>query len=126
MADPIKVYLLEAHDEVRQALLTRLCTSKDIQVVGDSTDAEAGLLDIKMLQPDVVLVETKRPDGRGLEIINWLAHSGLRARVIVLTSYLSDWEKWAAFRAGAARYLLKEVDSGQLIKEIHAVAQEER
>jgi len=93
-----------------------------VSVVGGVGDAEEGLLQVHALRPDVVLVETKRADGRGLEIVSWIAHGTVGARVIVLTSYPSEWERWAAYRAGAGSYLLKDIGSPQLIAQIQAGA----
>jgi DNA-binding NarL/FixJ family response regulator len=122
VATPIKVYVVDNHEDVRRALVARLCTTPDLVVVGDTGEAEKALQEVKDLRPDVVLVETKRGDGRGLEIVNWIAHSGVGAHILVLTSYPSDWEEWAAHRAGAAYYLLKDIDSPRLVEEIRQLA----
>ncbi len=119
---PIRVFIIDDHDAVRQALTARLNSAPETVVVGETGDAEQGLLQVRSLLPNVVLVETKRTDGRGLEIVSWIAQCGVGARVIVLTSYPSEWERWAAYRAGAACYLLKDIGSPQLIEQICAVA----
>ena len=116
----IQVYLIDDHAAVRQALLARLCATPGLHVVGETGEAEAGLLEVKTLRPDVVIVETKRADGRGLEIVSWIAQSGLGAKVVVLTSYPSEWERWAAHRAGAALYLLKDIASPDLVRQIQS------
>lgn len=122
MPQPIKIAIIDDHDDVREALAARLCAVANFVVVGQTGNAEEGLLNISACHPDVVLVETKRTDGRGLEIVNWIANRSQGPRVIVLTSYPSEWEKWAAYRAGAARYLLKEIGSPDLIHEIQNAA----
>jgi len=101
--------------------MVRLCSASGILVVGETADAEDGLLEVQALRPDVVLVETKRADGRGLEIVSWIAQCGLSAKVVVLTSYPSEWERWAAQRAGASLYLLKDIGSPSLVEQIRAV-----
>jgi DNA-binding NarL/FixJ family response regulator len=120
MAGPLRILIVDDHDDVRRALTARLNSAPGMTVVGDTADAEDGLLKARTLRPDVVVVETKRADGRGLEIVSWIAQSGLEARVIVLTSYPSEWERWAAHRAGAARYLLKDIGSPLLIDHIRS------
>ncbi len=119
--NPLKVYLIDDHDAVREALMVRLCSAADILVVGETGDAEEGLLEVRALRPDVVIVETKRADGRGLEIVNWVAQCGLGVKVVVLTSYPTEWERWAAHRAGAAIYLLKDIGSPSLVEQIRSV-----
>ena len=115
---PARVVILDDHDEVRAALRHLLNAAGDLRVVADTADAEVGLRLVYDLRPDLVLLESKRSDGRGLEMISWLAQSGLRAQIVVLTSYPSEWERWAAHRAGARLYLLKEIGSPQLIENL--------
>lgn len=113
--------IIDDHPEVRHALVVRLNSAPDVAVVGEIADAEEALQQAETLQPDVVLVETKRADGRGLELLGRLTHSFAGLKIVVLTSYLSEWEQWAAFRAGALRYLLKDIDTAQLLEQIRAV-----
>jgi DNA-binding NarL/FixJ family response regulator len=122
MAHPLRLLIIDDHDAVRRALTARLNAAPGMQVVAETADAEEGLQQTRALRPDVALVETKRADGRGLEIVSWIAQSGLGVRVIVLTSYPSEWERWAAHRAGAARYLLKDIGSPLLIDQIRNAA----
>jgi two-component system response regulator DevR len=122
MTSPLRIFIIDDHDDVRRALTAHLNSAPGMVVVGDTAEAEDGLLKARTLRPDVVLVETKRADGRGLEIVSWIAQSGIGARVIVLTSYPSEWERWAAHRAGAARYLLKDIGSPLLIDQIRGAA----
>jgi DNA-binding NarL/FixJ family response regulator len=118
-----RVYLLDDHVDVRAALAQRLGASADIEVVGHSAGAEEALLAVKALKPDLVLVETKRSDGRGLEIVHWLAHNVPRAVLVVLTSYASDWEEWVAARAGVAAYLLKDIATEALVQRLRELVQ---
>lgn len=122
MQRPVRVFIIDDHDDVRQALAMRLRASAAIDVIGESGEAEASLIQVQAQRPQVVLVETKRADGRGLEIVSWLALSGLELRVFVLTSYPSEWERWAVHRAGAQHYFLKEIDTAQLIEQIQCAA----
>jgi DNA-binding NarL/FixJ family response regulator len=122
MSGLLRILIIDDHDDVRHALTARLSSAPGMAVVGETADAEDGLLKTRTLRPDVVVVETKRADGRGLEIVSWIAQSGIGARVIVLTSYPSEWERWAAHRAGAARYLLKDIASPLLIEHIRSAA----
>ena len=64
------------------------------------------------------LVETKRADGRGLELVSELARAQPAACVIVLTSYASEWEAWAMRQAGAADYVLKDIGTDMLVERI--------
>jgi DNA-binding NarL/FixJ family response regulator len=78
------------------------------------------------LQPEVVLLETKRTDGQGLEALQSLHHQCALSGVIVLTSYPDSQERAAARSAGAVRYLLKDIDTALLLSEIRSVARHNR
>jgi DNA-binding NarL/FixJ family response regulator len=112
------VYIADEHESVRSALADRLDRTADLTVIGQAGDAEKVLKEIRKEQPDVVLIEVKRSDGLGLEIVRQIATLPFSPLLIVLTSYASNWEQKAASRAGAARYLLKEIDSDELIRHI--------
>jgi two-component system nitrate/nitrite response regulator NarL len=124
MSVPISVFIIDDHAEVRQALKTRLSSAPDMRVVGETGEAEEAIQQLRRLRADIVLIESKRADGRGLEIISWIAQGRLAGAVIVLTSYPSEWERWAAHRAGATHYLLKDIDSPVLIDQIRRAAAE--
>ncbi len=126
MDAPVRVLIVDDHDDVRRALVARLSVSPLVQVVGNTAEPNEKLVSEMPAPPDVVLVETKRADGRGLEIVRSLVSGPTGAQVIVLTSYHSEWERLTAFCAGAARYLLKDIGSPQLIDEIRAVASASR
>lgn len=114
-----RLYISEEHTTVRSALAERLSRDASLTVIGHSGDAEIMLSEIRKDKPDVVLVEVKRTDGLGLEIIRQIANLPDPPCLIVLTSYASRWEEEAACRAGATAYLLKDIDTGELIRHIH-------
>jgi len=118
MTEPLRLYILDDHEPVRQALAARLGALPGVEIVGLGADAEAALAALPEARPDVVLVETKRRDGRGLEIVYWLAHNAPGVRLAVLTSYPSEWEMWAARRAGSVAYFLKDIDSEHLVERL--------
>ena len=113
-----RLLIIDEHKAVRQALITRLQQCDELEVVGSTGSSEEGLLQVKALQPDVVLLETKRSDGTGLETCRRIARHYPSTLVIVLTSYDDEQERQAAYMAGAARYILKDIDSTQLVREI--------
>lgn len=61
---------------------------------------------------------TLTPTGRGLEALRRLTKECPRTSVVVLTSYLDAEEQTEASRVGAVRYILKEIDTPQLVREI--------
>jgi DNA-binding NarL/FixJ family response regulator len=113
-----KLYIVDEHPGVRAALVERLGRAANLQVIGHGGEAALVVAEVKSGQPDVVLLEVKRKDGMGLEILRQLASLPKAPHLAVLTSYPTKWEEQAAMRAGAERYLLKEIDSEELIKTI--------
>jgi two-component system response regulator DevR len=113
-----RLLIIDEHRAVRQALVSRLQQSGRLEVVGSTGSSEEGLLQVEALQPSIVLLETKRSDGMGLETCRRIARCHPKTAVIVLTSYDDEIERQAAYMAGAARYLLKDIDSNQLVDEI--------
>lgn len=113
-----RLLIIDEHRAVRQALVSRLQQTGRLEVVGSTGSAQEGLLQVEALRPNIVLLETKRSDGTGLETCRRIARSHPDTVVIVLTSYDDEDERQAAYMAGATRYLLKDIDSTQLMYEI--------
>ncbi|HEY43515.1 MAG TPA: response regulator transcription factor [Anaerolineae bacterium] len=107
---------------MRSALADRLNRASELVVLGHSGDAKQVLQDIQSEEPDVVLVEVKRSDGLGLEIVRQIAALPEPPHLVILTSYPSEWEEEAATRAGATSYLLKDLDTEELIRHISQMA----
>jgi len=78
------------------------------------------LRDAVRLKPDAVLLETKRADGQGLTALRRLTKQCPRTSIIVLTSYPDVEEQTEAGRIGAQSYVLKDIDTPQLVREIQA------
>lgn len=119
---PKRLLIIDDHNDVRQALEARLHALPQIEVIGCTGCWRTGLEKALKLEPDVVLLETKRADGEGLEALQCLTERCLSTDVVVLTSYFDAEEQEAALREGAARYLLKEIDTSRLAREIQAAA----
>lgn len=113
-----RVYIVDEHHSVRLALADRLSHSDALQVIGHTGSADEVLRDVRRCCPDIVLMEVKRSDGMGLEILRQLSTLAKAPRLVVLTSYPSFWERQAARRAGAISYLLKDIETEELIQHI--------
>lgn len=117
---PARLLIIDEHDTVREALEARLNASPGLEVVGCTGCWETGLEEAISKRPDAVLLETKRTDGQGLEALRCLSEQCPFTSIVVLTSYLDADEQEEALQAGAARYLLKDIDTPQLAREIEA------
>ncbi|HEY72429.1 MAG TPA: response regulator transcription factor [Thermoflexia bacterium] len=119
---PTRLLIIDDHDAVREALEARLRATAEVEIVGCTGCWRTGLRDAARLKPDVVLLEIKRSDLQGLDALRALTRECPHTSVAILTSYPDAEEQTEALRIGAACYLLKEIDTPQLVREIQAFA----
>lgn len=123
-AQPIRLVIVDDQELVRAGLRPLAERDGDITVVGEAHDGRTGLARVRELRPDVVLMDIRMPVMDGVqatrEIIADDALSGVR--VLVLTTFDEDDHVYAAIRAGAAGYLLKDVSPQDLRSAIRTVA----
>jgi NarL family two-component system response regulator LiaR len=117
----IRVLVADDHAVVRQGLRTFLELQEDIEVVADVADGREALAAVADHDPDVVLMDLVLPEVDGVEAIRRIVSERPRIRVIALTSFLDDDKLFPAVRAGAAGYLLKDVEPAELVKAIRTV-----
>jgi DNA-binding NarL/FixJ family response regulator len=114
----IRVLIADDHAVVRQGLRTFLDLQQEIVVVGEAADGEAAVAAVERDAPDVVLMDLVMPRLDGIEAIRRIRASSPATRVIVLTSFVEDDKVFPAVRAGAAGYLLKDVQPQELVRAI--------
>jgi NarL family two-component system response regulator LiaR len=117
----IRVLIADDHAVVRQGLRTFLELQEDIEVVRDVADGEAAVAAAAREAPDVVLMDLVMPGVDGVEAIRRIRERRPGARVLVLSSFLDDERLFPAVRAGAAGYLLKDVEPQELVRAIRTV-----
>ena len=94
----------------------------DVTVVGEAGDGAQAVAMTRALRPDVVLMDVRMPVLDGIAATREIVGSGSPARVLVLTTFDLDEYVYAALRAGASGFLLKDVPPADLITAIRAVA----
>jgi len=122
--EPTRLVIIDDHDDVREALEARLGAARGIDVVGCTGCWRTGLDLALASEPDVVLLETKRTDGEGLAAMDCFLDQCPCAAVMVLTSYVDVQERAYARSRGVVRYLLKDIDTAQLVREIQSLTGE--
>jgi DNA-binding NarL/FixJ family response regulator len=122
VADAIRVLIVDDHAVVREGLRTFLELQDGIEVAGEAVDGEDALRESERLKPDVVLMDLVMPKLDGVGAMRELRRRVPEARVIVLTSFLEDERLLPAVRAGAAGYLLKNVQPQELARAIRTAA----
>jgi two-component system response regulator DevR len=121
-APPIRVYLLDDHEVVRQGLRAVLESAGDIEVVGESGSAVDATHRIPALRPDVAVLDARLPDGSGIEVCRSVRAVDPTIRALILTSYDDDEALFAAIMAGASGYVLKEIKGTDLVSAVRQVA----
>ncbi len=120
----IKVLIIESHPAVQKALTTRLKADPDLDIVGTADDTGVSSHLIRKQQPHVVLYGIHNKSDKNIHqtaaTIQNMTHN--KTSVIVLAPYADTVEKDMLLKAGAKRYLLKHIDTHQLIQEIEDVA----
>ncbi|MGA9531590.1 MAG: response regulator [Anaerolineales bacterium] len=117
----IRALIIDDHPDVRRALSERLSNSDLIEVTASARDISGGRALFGPVHPDAVLLGLRAQDApRDLTTIADLATdlSHHHAALLVLTSYSFEDERDEIMRAGARRYLLKDIDTQHLIEEI--------
>jgi two-component system, NarL family, response regulator LiaR len=120
MGAAIRVLIVDDHAVVREGLRTFLELQDGIEVVGEATNGEEALDRVADQRPDVVVMDLVMPKLDGVGAMRELQRRGSPTRVLVLTSFLDDERLMPAIEAGAAGYLLKNVDPAELARAVRA------
>jgi two-component system, NarL family, response regulator LiaR len=116
----IRVLIVDDHAVVREGLRTFLELQDGLEVIGEAADGRQAVDQAEQLRPDVILMDLVMPKLDGVAAMRELRARESSARVIVLTSFLDDERLMPAIQAGAAGYLLKDVEPAELARAIRA------
>lgn len=119
---PIRVLIADDQALVRSGFRLVVETRPDLEVVGEAEDGEQAVRLTLELEPDVVLMDVRMPGLDGIEATRRIVAAGAPARILVLTTFDLDEYVYAAVRAGASGFLLKDVRPGDLVDAIRLVA----
>jgi DNA-binding NarL/FixJ family response regulator len=118
---PIRVYLIDDHHVVRQAVVEMLGAESDVCVVGQSGDARAALDAIERELPDIVIVDLKLPGMSGLAAIKEIRSRAPSAGIIVFSMYDNPAYVNESIHRGARGYVLKSASKSDLLRAVRAV-----
>lgn len=125
-APDVRVLIVDDQHMIRAGFAALLDAQEGIDVVGTAEDG-AGIADIvETTQPDVVLMDIRMPEVNGLEATRTvLGMPGDPPRILMLTTFDADEYVFAALRAGASGFLLKDATPEELVHAVRVVAQGE-
>jgi two-component system NarL family response regulator len=121
MSDTIRILIVDDHHIVRQGLVALIKTVPSLDVVAEGADGKQAVALFRQHQPDVTLMDLRLPVMNGVEAITEIRREFPAARIIVLTTFDGDEDIYRALQAGARGYLLKGMDSDELMEAIRAV-----
>lgn len=116
----LRVLVVDDQALMRSGFSMMLGVEADIEVVGDAADGTTAIEMCRRLRPDVVLMDVQMPGTDGIEATGTITGEGL-AKVLILTTFDRDDYLFAALRAGASGFLLKNSDPDDLVDGVRAV-----
>ncbi len=120
--DPIRILIADDHPLFRDGLRALLESVADMQIIGEAATGDEALVQARVLQPDVILMDIKMPGLNGIEATRRILQTSPHIRILILTMFEDDESVFAAVRAGARGYLLKGAVQEETLRAIHAVA----
>jgi DNA-binding NarL/FixJ family response regulator len=125
MSEPIRVLLVDDQALFRESLALLLSAQPDLLVVGEAANGEAALQLVGQVRPQVVLMDLRMPILDGIAATRRLRARHPDVQIIALTTFDDDADVFAALRAGAIGYVLKDVSGETLFAAVRAAARGE-
>lgn len=122
----LNILIADDHLVFRMGLKTMLGTESDMHVVGEANTGTSTVEAFARLRPDIILLDLRMPGGGGMHAIAAIRQIDEQAPILVLSSYAFEEEVYAALRAGASGYILKDVDQVELTAAIRKICSGQR
>jgi DNA-binding NarL/FixJ family response regulator len=122
MAGPVRVFLLDDHEIVRRGVVAVIGAEPDMEVVGEAGTVAEALEVLQGCSPDVAVLDIRLGEGSGVEVCRDIRSQYPDVKCLMLTSFEDDQALVEASLAGAAGYVLKQVQGGDLLEAIRMVA----
>ncbi len=117
----IRVLLVDDQIIIRQGIKSLLESQSDFEIVGDAENGKEAITQVKMLQPDVVLMDVRMPTMDGVAATGEICQQFPDVKVLILTTFDDDEYVSQAMRLGAKGYLLKDTPLEPLVNAIRSV-----
>ena len=122
MTNPTTVFLADDQSLVRGGFAMLIEAEDDLQVIGEAADGQQALQRLTAKPADVVLMDIRMPVMDGVEATRRIVAAGLATKVLILTTFDLDEYVFAALKAGASGFLLKDARPNELLSAIRSVA----
>jgi NarL family two-component system response regulator LiaR len=121
VSESIRILIADDHAVVREGLRAVIAAEPGMELVGEAKDGIEAVLKARSLQPDVILLDLVMPGQDGVEAIGQIMGENPDARILVVTGFGDDEKLFAAIKAGALGYLLKDASPQILLQAISDV-----
>jgi DNA-binding NarL/FixJ family response regulator len=118
----VRVLIVDDDDLMRAGLRGVLSSDDAIELVGEANDGREAAYRVRLLKPDVVLMDVRMPDLDGISATRELTAAFPEVKVVILTTFEQDDYIFGALSAGASGFLLKRTRPEELIAAIHTIA----
>ena len=119
---PVRLLIADDHPLVRSGLRALLAATEDLEGVGEAATGEEAVALAASLQPDVIVMDLRMPGLNGIEATRRIVQTHPQMRILVITLFEDDDSVFAALRAGARGYLLKDANEVEVLRAIRAVS----
>jgi len=121
----LQVLIVDDHPLFRKGMRTLLASMPGIEIAGEAASGAEAISQAGTLKPDLILMDLQMPDGGGLEATRQIVSADPDMRILVITLFEDDESVFAAMRAGARGYILKDADEEEIMRAIHAIGKGE-
>ena len=121
----IKIIIADDHPLIRKGLRVVIEAQPDMELIGEASNGEQAIQQALALKPDIVIMDLQMPVKDGLAATREIAQADPQAQVLVLTSFPDDDNVYAAIKAGAMGFLLKDSSAEYLLDAIRTVSRGE-
>jgi DNA-binding NarL/FixJ family response regulator len=121
----LSILIADDHPVFRNGLRGLLNAMPDMEVVGEATTGEDAVARAMDLQPDLILMDIKMPGTNGIEASRRILQNSPHIGILILTMFEDDNSVFAAMRAGARGYVLKDTDEEEIVRAIRVVGKGE-
>jgi DNA-binding NarL/FixJ family response regulator len=123
MGDVVRILVADDHPLTRDGIKAALALDAELEVVGEASDGQEAVDLAEQIQPDVVLMDVRMPVLGGIGATQTISRTVPNARVVMLTVEETQARVGEAIQAGAAGYLLKDIDARELARAVHLAAE---
>lgn len=121
----LKIILVDDHEVVRLGLKSLLSSYPKFEVVAEAGNADEAIRLADDYQPDVMVMDIRLPGKSGIDATREITAKHKNTKVIMLTTFADDELLFDAISAGASGYVLKQIDSGELINALERIGRGE-